>query len=53
MGIVSIDLDFVTDPRCDERGNCEVERAAFRFRDAAGVERTGAVIDVHLAAQLH
>jgi hypothetical protein len=49
--LLSIDLDYVVDPRCDGRGNCEVERASFRFRDAAGVERTGAVIDVHLAAQ--
>jgi len=39
------------DPRCDARGNCEVERATFRFRDAAGREHTGAVVDVHLAAQ--
>jgi hypothetical protein len=35
--------------RGDARGNCEVERASFRYRDAAGVERTGAVVDVHLA----
>lgn len=50
-GLLSIDLDYVVDPRCDARGDCEVERAVFRFRDAAFVERTGAVIDVHLAAQ--
>jgi hypothetical protein len=51
LELVSIDLGFVVEPRCDARGNCEVERASFRYRDAAGVERTGAVIDVHLAAQ--
>jgi hypothetical protein len=51
MSLLSIDLDYVSVPRCDERGNCEVERASFRFRDEAGVERTGAVIDVHFRAQ--
>jgi hypothetical protein len=50
-GLVSIDLDYTVSPRCDVHGNCEVERASFRYRDAAGVERTGAVIDVHLAVQ--
>jgi hypothetical protein len=49
--LLSIDLGYTSEPRCDARGNCEVERAAFRFRDAAGVERTGAIVDVHLAAQ--
>jgi hypothetical protein len=49
--LLSIDLDYVVDPRCDGRGNCEVERASFRYRDASGVERTGAVVDIHLAAQ--
>lgn len=49
--LLSIDLDYVIDPRCDLRGNCEVERASFRYRDAAGIERTGAVVDIHLAAQ--
>jgi hypothetical protein len=49
--LLSIDLDYVVAPRCDRRGNCEVERASFRYRDAAGVERTGAVVDIHLAAQ--
>lgn len=49
--LLSIDLDYTVDARCDAHGNCERERAAFRYRDAAGVVRTGAVIDVHLAAQ--
>jgi len=49
--LLSIDLDYMSDPRCDERGNCEIERASFHYRDAAGLERTGAVIDVHLRAQ--
>jgi hypothetical protein len=50
-GIVSIDLRYVSDPRCDGRGNCEVERAPLVYRDAAGALRTGAIVDVHLAAQ--
>jgi hypothetical protein len=49
--LLSIDLDFTSDPRCDARANCEVERASFRYRDATGKVRTGAVVDVHLAPQ--
>lgn len=49
--IVSIDLGYRSEPRCDARGNCEVERAAFHYRDASGALREGAVIDVHLAPQ--
>jgi hypothetical protein len=49
--LISLDLDYVVDPRCDARGNCEVERASFRYRDSSGVERTGAIVDVHLASQ--
>ncbi len=48
FGVVAIDLDFIRDPRCDARGNCEVERAHFRYRDAVSGEREGAVVDVHL-----
>jgi hypothetical protein len=48
--LLSIDLDYAVDPRCDSRGNCEVERASFRYREG-GVERIGTVIDVHLPAQ--
>jgi hypothetical protein len=48
-GIVSIDLDYTVERRCDSRNNCEVERASFRFRDDSGRTRSGAVIDVHLA----
>jgi hypothetical protein len=50
-GIVSIDLRYVSAPRCDARGNCEVERAPFQYRDAAGALRTGEIVDVHLRAQ--
>jgi hypothetical protein len=49
--LLSIDLGYTVDTRCDARGNCEVERASFRYRDSAGVERTGAVVDIHFASQ--
>ncbi|MDC3981742.1 calcium-binding protein [Polyangium jinanense] len=49
--IESISLDYVSVPHCDARGNCEVERAPFVYRDAAGVRRTGTVIDVRLPPQ--
>jgi hypothetical protein len=49
-GLVAIRLDYGVVPRCDE-GDCEIERAVFVFRDAAGREREGAVIDVHLATR--
>jgi hypothetical protein len=50
-GVTAIDLGFAREPRCDARGNCEGERAGFRFRDATGVERGGNVIDVYLRLQ--
>lgn len=46
--LVAIDLDHVVERRCDARGNCEVERGGFRYRDGRGRELTGAVVDVHL-----
>jgi hypothetical protein len=49
--LVSIDLGYARAPRCDARGNCEIERASFRYADASGAERSGAVIDVHLKHQ--
>jgi hypothetical protein len=51
FGVVSIDLDYGVDLRCDARGNCEVERASFRWFDASGAERVGAIVDVHLRDQ--
>ncbi len=51
MGLVAIELGYTRDRRCDARGNCEVERAAFTWRDALGRERGGEVVDVHLACQ--
>jgi hypothetical protein len=50
-GVVAIHLDFVREPRCDARGNCEVERAGFVYRTADERERVGAVVDVHLRFQ--
>jgi hypothetical protein len=49
--LVSIDLGYTSEPRCDARGNCEVERASFTWRDATGALRTGAIVDIHLPAQ--
>lgn len=46
--LVAIELDHVVDRRCDARGNCEVERGGFRYRDGRGRELAGAVVDVHL-----
>ena len=46
--LVSIDLAYAIEKRCDDRGNCEVERAGFRYVDEAGVERSGVIVDVHL-----
>lgn len=46
--LVSIDLGYAVEKRCDDRGNCEVERAGFRYIDEAGVEKSGVIIDVHL-----
>ncbi|PCC69528.1 hypothetical protein SAMN02745121_06335 [Nannocystis exedens] len=50
-GIVAIGLTYRNDARCDGRSNCEIERAAFTYRDALGRERVGEVIDVHLSCQ--
>lgn len=48
LGLTSIDLDYRIERACDNRGNCEVERARFTFVDAEGIEQTGDVVDVHL-----
>lgn len=50
-GIVAIELGYTSDRRCDARDNCEVERAAFTWRDGLGREHVGEVVDVHLACQ--
>ncbi|HVY49193.1 MAG TPA: calcium-binding protein [Minicystis sp.] len=50
-GVESIELAYTSHPRCDARGNCEVERAAFTYVDETGARHRGAVIDLHLAAR--
>jgi hypothetical protein len=50
-GILSIELGYAIDRRCDDRGNCEVERASFTFVDRGGAVRTGDVVDIHLPCQ--
>jgi hypothetical protein len=49
-GIVAIALGHRVVPHC-AAGNCELERAGFVYRGPDGVERTGDVIDVHLAVR--
>ncbi len=49
--ILSIDLRYTEGRRCDARGNCEIERASFRWADESGVEHTGTIVDVHLRHQ--
>ncbi len=50
-GVISLRLDYTSDARCDARGNCEVERAVFVWRDGDGGLLEGAVVDVHLPAR--
>ncbi|MEZ4451230.1 MAG: hypothetical protein R3B09_17255 [Nannocystaceae bacterium] len=47
-GVEALSLGYRVDRRCDARGNCEVERASFLYRDAGGDQRIGEVVDVHL-----
>jgi hypothetical protein len=48
--LVAIELGYRVDRRCDARGNCGIERAAFRWADAAG-EHVGEVVDIHLVVR--
>ncbi|MEM7153936.1 MAG: calcium-binding protein [Myxococcota bacterium] len=50
-GILSIELGYEVDPRCDARGNCENQRASFTFIDRFGAVRDGEVVDLYLACQ--
>lgn len=50
-GIIAIGLTYRNDERCDARSNCEIERAAFTYRDILGRERAGEIVDVHLSCQ--
>lgn len=42
----SMSLSVTSSPRCDQRGNCERERARLRWADASG-EHDGEVVDVY------
>jgi hypothetical protein len=46
--VTAISLTFTTDPRCNQRDDCEGERGVLRWRDAAGAEHAGAVVDVYI-----
>ncbi len=46
--VTAISLAFTTDARCNERDDCEGQRGTLRWRDAAGVEHVGAVVDVYI-----
>ena len=51
LGVSSLSLTFGRSPRCDQRGNCEVERAPFEWRGSDGRPQRGALVDVHLAVR--
>jgi hypothetical protein len=46
--VTAIPLAHTVDARCNARGDCEGERGALRWRDANGIEHTGAVVDVYV-----
>ena len=50
-GVESIGLRYSANPRCDGRGNCELERAEVILGDARGRRRHGTAVDVHLASR--
>lgn len=45
---MELETRFTLDVRCDRRGNCQREVAGLRYRDEAGHEVGGRVIDVYL-----
>jgi hypothetical protein len=46
--VTAISLAFSTDARCNQRDDCEGERGTLRWRDAAGADHVGAVVDVYI-----
>ncbi len=50
-GLIAIELDYTVNRRCDDRLNCENERARFVFQTATGALRHGSIIDVHLPSR--
>jgi hypothetical protein len=50
-GVKTIVLEHTSEPQCDARGNCMIERSTFEWVDHEGAHRTGMIIDVHLACR--
>lgn len=46
--VTKISLSFTRDARCNERDDCEGERGTLHWRDAAGADHVGAVVDVYI-----
>ncbi len=46
--VTRISLAYTREARCNERDDCEGERGTLHWRDAAGAEHVGAVIDVYI-----
>ena len=46
--VTKIPLTFTRDARCNERDDCEGERGTLHWRDPAGVDHVGAVVDVYI-----
>jgi hypothetical protein len=46
--VTSIPLAFTRGARCNERDDCEGERGALHWRDAAGADHVGTVVDVYI-----
>lgn len=46
--VTSISLSFTSDARCNQRDDCEGERATLRWRDALGADHVGSVVDVYV-----
>ena len=47
-GVVSLELSYWINARCNLRRNCEVERAHFTWRAASGQLQRGQIVDIHL-----
>jgi len=46
--VTSISLASRLDARCNDRDDCEGERGTLHWRDAAGADHAGAVVDVYI-----
>jgi hypothetical protein len=46
--VTAISLSFTRDARCNDRDDCEGERGTLHWRDAAGADHVGAVVDVYI-----